>query len=402
VRLLILALAVALGPLARGQGPALPPDYTKVLDAPPDGLFRKSARLAGVEEAYMPALYASSDSANLLRLKTGEILCTWASGAGAGAADGGIMFSRLPYEEKRWDAPLRVDHEPGLAYQNPVPFAAPDGKLWIFHTSREAGPGPGRSRVMLTQSVDDGGSWSDPVLLVDTEGAFVRQPILATPDGRWLLPMDVTPGGLPPGSGRDFSLMRITQNNGADWTTALVPHSQGCVEPTVLQLISGRFLALFRSRYSDFIYQSTSEHGFVWTPPRPTVLPNNNASIQAAVLGDGNFVVVFNNISSGAADRVPKTGPRKPLSIALSNDEGQHWRWVRDLETGLPPGSGPAVAKDQPGSDDYSSPSVVQGTDDKLYVAYTYRHYTIKIVRFDEAWIKAGKSVGTYQGDGSR
>jgi predicted neuraminidase len=402
VRLLLLAFAVALGPLARGQAPAFPPDYTRELDAPPDGLFRNSARLAGVEEAYLPALYATSDAANLLRLKTGEILCTWSSGAADAGADAGIMFSRLPYDDKRWDAPLRVDHAPGQAYRNPVPFAAPDGRLWIFHTSREAGPGLARSQVLVTQSVDDGGSWSDPTVLADTEGAVVRQPILATPDGRWLLPMDATPAGIPRGTGRDFSLIRITRNGGVDWTTARVPRSQGCVQPNVLRLLSGRFLALFRSRYSDFIYQSASADGFVWTVPRPTVLPNNNASVQAAVLGDGNFVLAFNNASSGSGGRVPKLGPRKPLSIALSDDEGQHWRWVRDLETGGPGPAAAAAAADQPGGDDYSSPSLLQGADDKIYVAYTYRHYTIKIVRFDEGWIKGGKSAGTFRGEGAR
>ena len=62
-----------------------------------------------------------------------------------------------------------------------------------------------------------------------------------------------------------------------------------------------------------------------WSKPVPSTLPNSNTPLQAAVLGSGALLVVFNNVQG---DRQPW-----PLSAALSEDGGQSWPWVRDLET---------------------------------------------------------------------
>ena len=47
--------------------------------------------------------------------------------------------------------------------------------------------------------------------------------------------------------------------------------------------------------------------------------------LQALVLASGSLMVVFNNVKG--------VGNRWPLSVALSEDGGQSWPWVRDLET---------------------------------------------------------------------
>jgi predicted neuraminidase len=400
---LLIALAVILGPVARAQDAVHPPpDYTQELGAPADGQFRKSATWEGVEETYLPSLFPSSHAASLLRLKSGDIVCTWSSGTWEGATNVGILFALLPFEGKQWDAPQSVAQRVGVSYQNPVPFEAPDGRIWVFHTSQEASQTQADAQVFVTLSTDQGGSWGYPSLIFDTPGSFVRQPLLILPDGRWLLPMSMTPTeGITKGAEAHYPLLKVSPDAGHSWSDIKFPQSNGLVEPSVLRLTNGKFLAFFRSRYADFIYESTSDDGTVWTAPHPTALPNNNSSIQAMQLENGHLVIAFNNTGSAEGSKVPKIGPRRPLSVALSDDQGAHWRWVRDLEPGHPGEAGQAdwSATDKPGAEEYSYPSLLQGWDAKIYVAYTYRRYTIKVVRFAEAWIKQGGSIGTYHGE---
>ena len=85
--------------------------------------------------------------------------------------------------------------------------------------------------------------------------------------------------------------------------------------------------------------------------------------------------------------------------MALSKDNGATWGWVRDLETGVAMAEQANQTKsNEPGREEYSYPSVAQSSDGKIDVAYTYRRYTIKAVRFDEKWIEGGTTIGTFKG----
>lgn len=316
-------------------------------------------------------------------------MCVWFSGTREGDSDVAILLARLPKGSSQWSEPQVVDHHPGESYQNPVLFEAPDGSLWIFHTTQPAGEGQANAKVLVTRSKDRGTHWSAPEVLFDLPGSFTRQPLVVMPDGNWLLPMYVTPSrGITTGAQTNYSLMKISADRGATWKDCSVPDSNGYVQPSVIRA-GGGYLAFFRSRFADFIYRSTSPDGCRWAPPRKTELPNNNASIQVTKLANGHLVLVFNNSHSVIRDGKATTAPRKPLTVALSTNNGATWEWARDLETGqsAPP----------PGREEYSYPSVAQTADGRISVAYTYLRETIKVVRFEEKWIKDGNTVGAFQ-----
>lgn len=367
------------------------------LGFPEDGKYRAS-HLAGVEEAYLAPLFASSHAANLLALKNGGLLCVWFSGTWEGNSDVAILLARLPKGASQWSKPLVVDHRAGESYQNPVLFEAPDGALWIFHTTQGAGAGEANAKVLVTRSKDGGEHWSAPAVLFDTPGAFTRQPVIVMPNGDWLLPIYIaSSAGITTGAETNYSVIEISSDRGAHWKSCSVPNSGGYVQPDVVRF-GNRYVAWFRSRFADSIYRSSSPDGCTWTAPGKTELPNNNASIQLARLANGHLVLAFNNVGSVISGGKPKAGPRKPLSIALSKDNGETWGWVRDLETGLAvPEPGIDPNRKEPGREEYSYPSVTQTADGKINVAYTYRRYTIKAVRFDEQWIEGGSTSGTYK-----
>src|SRR4051794_33492581 len=159
-------------------------DYGKAIGAPVDGRLSPSS-IAGLKQAYLVPIFPSAHAANLLELKNGDLLCAWFSGTWEGNSDVAIVLSRLPAGSSEWTRPQVVDHHEGQSYQNPVLFEAPDGVLWLFHTTQGAGAGQANAKVLVAKSKDNGRTWSAPSGLFDQPGAFVRHPLLKLADGAW-------------------------------------------------------------------------------------------------------------------------------------------------------------------------------------------------------------------------
>ena len=351
----------------------------------------------GLEETYLPKLFRSSHAANLVRLQNGDLLCFWFSGTEEGESNVAIVMSRLVKGSAHWSKTIEIDHQPGRSFQNPVAFQTPEGRLWLLHTSQAAGQGQANSEVLCLKSDDAGRTWTLPQPLFKQPGSFIRQPPILMSTKDWLLPMYYTPGrDITHGAEKNYSAIKITSDGGKEWKECKVPQSDGLVQQSIVKLANGRLVGFFRSRFADFIYKSTSENGCYWTVPFPTHLPNNNSSIQATLLRDGSLTIGFNNSSAGPKRGEPRTSARKPLSVALSQDGGDTWPWVRDIETGSTADAGGGGADEH---EEYSYPSLLQDENGKIVVAYTYHRETIKVVRFDEDWIKNGDTEGAFKGD---
>ena len=361
-----------------------------------DGVVRPAAN--GTRQAYLPVVFPSSHASNLLFLPNGDLLCTWFSGSAEGQSDVAIVLSRLDKGSNEWTKPAVLAHDAKYSFQNPVLFRAPDGKLWLFHTAQLAGKGQSNSMIEFMTSTDNGHTWTPTKPLFTQPGSFDRQPAVVS-GKEWILPIYYTPSrGIISGAENNYSAMKITSDGGAHWKECDVPQSNGLVQPSVLQLGPHRFIAFFRSRFADWIYKSESTDGCKWSAPVATQLPNNNASMQADLLSNGHIVMVFNNVNATDHRGKPASGPRKPLSVALSVDGGKTWPWVRDVETGTPGKDAEYDLPDKVGHDEYSYPSVKQGPDGNLHMSYTFRRATIKYVTFSEDWIRQGGTVGEYKG----
>lgn len=343
-----------------------------------DGTFH-AAPGAGAEEAYLPILSPASHAANLIQLRNGDILCFWFSGTKEGASGVSIVMSRLPHGSRQWTKTELIHRETGRSYQNPVIFQDPTGVLWLFHSSQAANQGETNAHVLLLQSMDNGSTWSAPKVEFANPGSFTREPVVVTDSGSWLLPIFY----VLPGDARktNYSAVEVSDDHGKTWHECVVPKTTpGLVQPNIIRLRSNSYVMFMRSRNADFVYRSTSSDGCHWTDPVATVLPNNNASVQGVKLRNGHLVLTFDNIDEKL---------RFPLSIALSEDNGVTWKYVRDIEPG-PPGIDPDSKVE------FSYPSVIQERNGKIMVAYTYNRQTIKVVEFEEKWIRHGSTRGKY------
>ncbi|MBG9812945.1 glycosyl hydrolase [Bacillus endophyticus] len=380
-----------------------------------DGKLKEVTEGLKRTEAYLPSDCIQNHAANLLVLDNGDLLCTWFAGTQEGIPDIHIYMSRLKKGESSWSKAVKVSDDPTRSEQNPLLFKAPDEKVWLLYTAQKSG-NQDTAIVRYRISEDNGHSFGPIKTLFDQEGTFIRQPIVVLDNGEWLLPVfycHTTKGRKWTGH-RDTSAVKISKDEGNTWEEYEVPNSTGCVHMNIEKLDDGTLLALFRSRWADYIYSSYStDNGKTWSDPKPTELPNNNSSIQFTKLANGHLALVFNKMNAEncterraslyddiedeenvVAEAVEDSGereafwgaPRAPMTVAISEDNGVSWPFVKDIEIG----DGYAMTNNSKDklNREYSYPSIKQGSDGNLHIAFTYFRQTIKYVQLTEEEIK--------------
>lgn len=393
------------------------------LGQPDAAIVRAAARDPARLEAYLPSPCVQNHAANIMPLPGADLACVWFGGTQEGIPDISVYFSRRVAGQDRWSEPVRLSDDPARSEQNPILFPAPDGRLWLLWTAQISG-NQDTAIVRRRISSDNGRTWGPIETLFDregTSGVFVRQPPAVLDNGDILLPIFYChgrPGEKWVGS-YDTSAVRISADGGQSWQEYEVPDSTGCVHMNVEQLRDGSLVALFRSRWADSIYASFDDRGRSWSRPVPSELPNNNSSIQFTVLANGHLALVFNDINAeGATERraslyddIEEDGngtgledpdtkpsqrtafwgvPRAPMTLAISEDGGRTWPYKRNLEVG----DGYCMTNNsrEQLNREFSYPSIKQGPDGALHIAFTYFRQAIKYVRVTEEWARAGQS----------
>lgn len=187
-----------------------------------------------------------------------------------------------------------------------------------------------------------------------------------------------------------------------------VPESLGAVHMNIIPLNGSKMVAFFRNRFSEHVLSSESgDNGESWSAPKPVNLPNNNSSIQATKLGDGRIAMAYNHSNAETSDarreslydeiesdkgeaKAAETPvatrrkavwgvPRAPLSLAISTNGGRSFDSHIDLDTG----DGYCLSNNSKDSlnREFSYPSITEGPDGTLHIAYTYYRRAIKYVR---------------------
>lgn len=371
-----------------------------------DGILRPHARERDRSEAFLPSPCIQNHAANLALLPDGSLACVWFGGTLEGMGDVSIWMSTLDASADRWRPAVRLTDDAERSEQNPILFAAPDGRVWLFHTAQTGGR-QDACEIRFRISADGGRTFGTSRALGDFRGVFVRQPLLRGPNGEWLLPGYRCVAGV---DGRwtgalDTAVVLVSTDDGRTWYPQPVPDSRGAVHMNIVAARGSPVPAFFRDRFARSVRRSLSEDGgLTWSAPSPTALPNNNASIQAIRRRDGRIAMVLNPVdASSSADRRaslydeieegdgPSGGtgeavwgvPRAPLSLVHSADDGLSFPARRDLETG----SGHCLTNSSADgrNREYSYPSILETGDRALHIAYTYHRRAIRYVRLAPA-----------------
>ncbi len=336
------------------------------------------------ETAPHPECHAST----IAETASGMLVAAWFGGTEERNADVGIWFSRLEAERAestatasspsgRWTPPVEVAsgvQAGGTRYPtwNPVLYQSPraGAPLLLFY---KVGPSPPQWWGMVMESGDDGRTWSEPRRLPDGILGPIKNKPVTLPDGSLLAGSSIEDAPEPPAWRAHFE--RST-DLGRTWarTDRLAGRTADgedfwVIQPTILTLGEGDFLALFRSKQSRVAASRSADAGRTWGPIFATGLPNPDAGIDGVTLADGRHLLIYNHkvrIDGAWA------GSRSRLNAALS-DDGDTWDAALMLE-------------DQDG--EYSYPAVIQTRDGRVHVTYTHRRTRIRHVVLDPAALR--------------
>ena len=137
--------------------------------------------------------------------------------------------------------------------------------------------------------------------------------------------------------------------------------NRGVIQPAFWESESGCVHALLRSSEGRIYRMDSADFGETWCRPYRTRLPNNNSGIDMDRLADGRLALVYNPVGRN-------WGPRSPLSLALSGDNGATWTRALDLET-------------EKGGE-FSYPCI-HAVGNRLHITYTYNRVNISYWEID-------------------
>lgn len=378
---------------------------------------RISMTAPGRAEALLPSPMIQNHAAFLHLFDDGALLCAWFGGTLEGKSDISIHASVLLPGTEGWGPACRLSLDDAHSEQNPVIFAAPDGGLWLFHTSQPAG-NQDECRIRMAALSRDP---ADPRRLIPgagrflddlPRGCFVRGQVTLRRDGAWLLPIFrcIPRTGQRWTGSHDMAAVGVSTDGGASWTLEDVPGSLGAVHMSPVPLADGSIPAFYRRRQADAVFRSLStDGGFSWSVPVATDLPNNNSSIAAICL-KGDRIALICNLTSAATspDRraslydeldegdtrpdadpsggcVPVWGvPRAPVAVCISQDGGQSFPTRILIEEG--PGTCTSNDSTDGRNREMSYPWLLEGPDGSLHIAYSYHRRAIKYVRLAPGW----------------
>lgn len=324
---------------------------------------------AGVLKAefiFETAPYPSCHAATIAEASPDHLVAAWFGGTAERNPDVGIWVSR--HEGGRWLEAVEVANgvQPDGTRQptwNPVLFQPPGGDLHLFY---KVGPSPSAWWGMVMTSADGGRTWSKPVRLpAGIEGPAKNKPIVL-PDGTWL-------SGISTEGGKWTARVERSRDQGKTWTQSAPLNDAAVIrtiQPTLIRHGDGRVQMLCRTQEGKISETWSSDGGETWGPTGLLNIPNNNSGLDAVALKDGRTLLVYNH--SGREEAGMGHKGRGILNVAVSRD-GQAWEAALVLDY-----------LDAP-EKQFSYPSVIQASDGRVHIVYTWHRERIKHVVVDPA-----------------
>lgn len=365
----------------------------------------------------------------------GDLFVTWFRGSGERTADDvQIMGARKRKGMDTWSAPFVIADAPDFPDGNPCLFVAPDGRLWLFHTTIQANTwesallkyrvasdyhrdGPPRWEISEVLHVKPGDRFADVVARelprLEAEAGQLELPTRTRTEvddflnamrhraedklyrrlgwmprarptllesGRLILPLYH--------DGFSFSLMAFTDDDGRHWQFSEPLVGAGNVQPSIVQRRDGSLYTLMRDNGPPpkrLLQSNSPDQGETWSTVTDSDQLNPGSGAEILRLRNGHWVLINNDTERG----------RHRLVVRLSADEGRSWPWERHLEADPP----------EPEAGRYHYPSIIQAADGSLHASYSFHLHpdratdlvegqpavkSIKHAHFNEAWIRQG------------
>lgn len=309
-----------------------------------------------------PPVTANSHAATLVELKPNNLMAAWFGGKYEGAKDVSIYITT--YNEKKWSAPKKrieplIKDGDTLPCWNPVLFKSKSECLYLFY---KVGKNPREWLGAMITSKDDGETWSAP--------KYLPSGILGPIKNK---PIETTPGIIFCGS----STESVTNN---EWRVHVESYNEATdtwqkntiedknnfdiIQPTFLIHSNSTLQMLSRSKHNKLISSWSKDNGENWTKTDSINVVNSNSGIDAVTLSDQSFLLVNNPLPQGK----DWFNGRNILDVEYSKN-GVKWKKLFDLENHT--------------EGEFSYPAIIQTSDQRIHVLYTYNRKYIKHVVFE-------------------
>ncbi|MCG8308400.1 MAG: exo-alpha-sialidase [Cytophagales bacterium] len=179
--------------------------------------------------------------------------------------------------------------------------------------------------------------------------------------------------------GLNCSLFALTDDLGKTWQFSNPVIGGIGIQPTLAVSKDGTLSAYLRDNGPPpqrMQLTKSFDGGLSWTIAKDDLLPNPGAGFDMTNLASGEWLIVYNHAEEGRHD----------LTVALSDDDGESWKWKKQLEF------------DDRGHKATAShyPAIIQGANGMIHVVYSFHHRdreggphkTIKYASFPASWVK--------------
>ncbi len=207
------------------------------------------------------------------------------------------------------------------------------GELMLSYMRKNS---TGDCRPLVRFSHDEGETWSRPVEVTERVCYHVvnNDRVVQLASGRLVMPAAV----YCPAIGKHHvapAQCFLSDDGGRSWQIgngeARMKEGVDAEEPGVIELRDGRLMMFIRNELG-YIYRSYSaDGGETWSMPESTGIPCALRSPISCkrIPQTGDLLMVWNHRSADADNPARRT----PLTCAVSRDEGKTWEHVQDLES---------------------------------------------------------------------
>lgn len=316
----------------------------------------KTSKILVTEQVFTNAPFKECHASTLIESTDGTLLAAWFGGTRESNKDVEIWISEK--RNGKWSSPQSVangiiNDSLRFACWNPVLFRTTDGLLSLYY---KVGPNPREWWGMVIRSSDEGKSWSAPERLPDEILGPIKNKPITLSSG-----VILSPSSIETKTEEWHSHIERSIDGGQSWQKINIDpgNKVKVIQPTLLLYPGGKIQALLRSNQNVIMESWSADEGKSWSPLAKTGVLNPNSGIDGVTLKSGFQVLVYNP-QKGGGDWV---NGRNKLNIAASVD-GKSWKDV-------------AVLEDQE-SGEFSYPAIIQTSDGKIHVTYTYNRKSIK------------------------
>lgn len=252
------------------------------------------------------------------------------------AAPAQISARISPDGGRTWEPPFVIQENIGkqnvmcvtlLRLDSDQPTAGPIGMFFLLQNTAADGS------MVLRVSKDEGKTFGDRIQVTKPEGYWFanNDRVLTLSTGRLVIPV----AGTPDQEKKDHYTSRcyFSDDDGKTWKAGkedVDVAMRGAMEPDVVELKDGRVLMMIRTQMGQIYVALSPDGGDTWSDAKPWGVrsPESPATVRR-IPATGDLLLVWNDNYEPGKEH---SGKRRPLTAAISHDDGQTWKHHRNLE----------------------------------------------------------------------